>query len=144
MKILRLIVASLSIPLVMAQASQPVIAASACDDAKEGTFLYTQCQACKGSAANSTFCKDITKDQKPGNNAVYGPNGILTRITKVISIAVGVGAIIMIMIGGFKYILANGDSASISNAKNTILYAVIGLIVALVAQGIVIFVLNKL
>jgi len=57
---------------------------------------------------------------------------------------VGAAAVIMIIVGGFKYITSSGDSTSVESAKNTILFAVIGLVIALVAQSIVIFVLRKL
>ncbi len=50
----------------------------------------------------------------------------------------------MIIIGGFKYVTSTGDSASISSAKNTILYALVGLAVVSLAQVLVHFVLNKL
>ena len=53
---------------------------------------------------------------------------------------IGVVAVIMIIIGGIKYTLSNGDSAQITSAKNTILYAVIGIVVALLAYAIVNFV----
>ena len=61
----------------------------------------------------------------------------------VFSIIVGVVSVIMIIIGGLKYITSNGDSSSISSAKNTILYAVIGLVIVVLAQAIVIFVLDE-
>ncbi|MES2876057.1 MAG: pilin [Patescibacteria group bacterium] len=58
----------------------------------------------------------------------------------VLLFIIGVVAVIMIILGGLRYILSNGDSAQITSAKNTILYAVIGLVVALLAYAIVNFV----
>jgi hypothetical protein len=49
----------------------------------------------------------------------------------------------MIIIGGFRYVVSGGDSAGVEGAKNTILYAVIGLVVALLAQAIVVFVISR-
>ena len=49
----------------------------------------------------------------------------------------------MIMVGGFKYITSGGDSGNITGAKNTILYAVVGLVVVALAQIIVRFVLAR-
>ena len=69
--------------------------------------------------------------------------GTISKVIGVLSMVIGVAAVIMIMIGGFKYISSQGDSNSISSAKNTILYAIIGLVVALLAQVIVRFVINK-
>ena len=70
-------------------------------------------------------------------------NGIITTAINVFSIIVGVVAVIMIIVGGFRYIASGGKAESVSGAKNTILYAIIGLIIVALAQIIVRFVLNK-
>ena len=70
-------------------------------------------------------------------------NAIITQAVNIFSIIVGIVAVIMIIIGGLKYITSSGDSSNISSAKNTIIYAVIGLVVVALAQFIVKFVLNK-
>jgi len=54
----------------------------------------------------------------------------------------GIVAVIMIVIGGIRYVVSNGDSAAVAGAKNTILYAVIGLVVAILAYAIVNFVVT--
>ena len=59
------------------------------------------------------------------------------------SILVGVAAVIMIIIGGLKYITSGGDSNSTAGAKNTILYAIIGLVIVALSQVIVRFVLSR-
>jgi len=64
-------------------------------------------------------------------------------IINVFSVIVGVVAVIMIIWGGFKYITSGGDSNKVSGAKNTIIYAIIGLIVVALSQFIVQFVLAK-
>lgn len=56
----------------------------------------------------------------------------------------GAIALLMITIGGFRYVVSRGDPQAVAKAKNTILYAVIGLVVALMAQVIVIFVTKAL
>ncbi|PID32355.1 hypothetical protein CR970_01130 [Candidatus Saccharibacteria bacterium] len=68
-------------------------------------------------------------------------NGIKTVIN-IFSLIIGVIAVIMIIVGGFKYITSNGDSGNVTSAKNTILYAIIGLVIVALAQVIVRFVLN--
>lgn len=55
----------------------------------------------------------------------------------------GVVSVIMIIIGGLKYITSAGDSGNVSGAKNTILYAIIGLVIVALSQIIVRFVLAK-
>lgn len=67
----------------------------------------------------------------------------ITDVINILSIVVGVAAVIMIIIGGFRYIVSAGDSNSVNGAKNTILYAVIGLVIVAMAQVIVRFVVNR-
>lgn len=68
---------------------------------------------------------------------------IITTVINLFSLVVGVIAVIMIIIGGLKYIMSSGDSGNVTGAKNTILYAIIGLVVVALAQFIVKFVLGK-
>lgn len=70
-------------------------------------------------------------------------NNIITDAINIFSIIVGIIAVIMIIVGGFKYITSGGDSGNISSAKNTIIYAVIGLVIVALAQFLVQFVLDK-
>ncbi|MBI2007967.1 hypothetical protein HYS85_01890 [Candidatus Saccharibacteria bacterium] len=70
-------------------------------------------------------------------------NSFIKKIVNIISIIVGVVAVIMIIVGGFRYIASGGKAESVSGAKNTILYALIGLIIVALAQVIVRFVLKQ-
>ena len=70
-------------------------------------------------------------------------NTLIANIVNVLSIIVGIVAVIMIILGGFKYITSGGDSGSISSAKTTIIYAIVGLVIVALAQVIVKFVLSK-
>lgn len=70
-------------------------------------------------------------------------NDIITDAINIFSIIVGIIAVIMIIVGGFKYITSGGDSGNITSAKNTIIYAVIGLVIVALAQFLVQFVLDK-
>jgi cytochrome bd-type quinol oxidase subunit 2 len=72
-----------------------------------------------------------------------GINSIITNIVNIFSIIVGIVSVIMIIYGGFRYVTSGGDSGNVSAAKNTIIYAVIGLVVVALAQFIVQFVLDK-
>jgi hypothetical protein len=64
-------------------------------------------------------------------------------VVNVLLYILGAVAVVMIVIGGLRYTTSNGDSSAISSAKNTILYSVIGLIVAILAYAIVNFVLSS-
>lgn len=68
---------------------------------------------------------------------------IAQSIVKIFSIVVGAVSVIMIIYGGFRYITSGGASERVGNAKNTLIYAVIGLIIVALAQLIVHFVLNQ-
>lgn len=86
---------------------------------------------------------DGTCDDPTGDTAKTTVNNLLTNVINIFSLIVGVVAVIMIIIGGLKYITSGGEASNITGAKNTILYAVIGLVVVALAQFIVKFVLAK-
>ena len=70
-------------------------------------------------------------------------NNTVTLALNLFSAIVGIIAVVMIIVGGVKYITSQGESSNITAAKNTILYAVIGLVVVALAQIIVRFVLER-
>lgn len=71
-------------------------------------------------------------------------NETITFVINMFSLVVGVVAVIMIIIAGFKYITSGGDSGNVTSAKNTILYAIIGLVVVALSQFIVKFILGRI
>ncbi len=77
------------------------------------------------------------------DDAAESVNRIIALVINIFSIIVGVVSVIMIIIGGLKYITSGGDSNNITGAKNTILYAIIGLVIVALAQVIVRFVLDR-
>ena len=70
-------------------------------------------------------------------------NSTISLALNIFSAIVGIIAVVMIIVGGVKYITSQGESANITSAKNTILYALVGLVVVALAQVIVRFVLNR-
>lgn len=62
---------------------------------------------------------------------------LIHGIVNLLLFIVGVAAVIMLIIGGLLYVVSSGDSKRVETAKNTILYAVIGIVVALAAGAIV-------
>lgn len=73
---------------------------------------------------------------------LLGDGGIFTTAVNLLLFLIGAIAVVMIIYGGFKYVISGGDSSAVTSAKNTILYAVIGLIIASLAYAIIDFVLN--
>lgn len=65
-------------------------------------------------------------------------------VINVLLFIIGAAAVIMIIIGGIRYVVSGGDQGAVTGAKNTILYAVVGLVVAIMAYAIVNFVVTKL
>lgn len=68
--------------------------------------------------------------------------GTIQQVTDLMIFLVGAIAVLMIIIGGVRYVVSAGDQTALTSAKNTILYAIIGLLVAFMAYAIVHFVLG--
>ena len=68
---------------------------------------------------------------------------VIKRSINIFSAIIGIIAVVMVMVGGLKYITSQGDATSTASAKNTILYAAVGLVVVALAQVIVRFVLSR-
>ena len=91
---------------------------------------------CSNGNENSVYCKN----KGSGETQV---NGIIKTIVEVLLTAVGAISIIMIVIGGIMFALSSGDAQKAAKARNTVLYAVVGLAVSLFASAIVNFVFNR-
>lgn len=72
-----------------------------------------------------------------------GPEDLVKNIINLLLMAIGIVSVIMLIIGGFKYTTSNGDANQVTSAKNTIMYSIIGLVVAIFAFAIVNFVVLK-
>jgi hypothetical protein len=91
------------------------------------------------AAAGSGSGCTIDGDAHPPRDCV---NKTIAAIVNILSSIVAVVAVIMIIIAGFRYVSSGGDSNRTANAQKTIIYAVVGLVVAATAQLIVRFVLH--
>jgi hypothetical protein len=74
---------------------------------------------------------------------LFGATGIFTTVTNVLLFVIGAISVIMIIIGGLRYVISGGDASKVSAAKNTILYAVVGIVIALLAYAIINFVIGS-
>jgi hypothetical protein len=72
-----------------------------------------------------------------------GIDRVIDFVIDTLSVIVGIASVIFIIIGGFKYVTSAGDSSNVQSAKNTILYAIVGLVVVALAQTITGFVLDR-
>lgn len=73
---------------------------------------------------------------------LVGADGVFTKITNTVLYAVGIISVVMLIFGGLRYVISGGDSKKVTDAKNTIMYALIGLIISILAYAIVNFVIN--
>ena len=78
-------------------------------------------------------------NQQPAN-LFNGDSSIFSRVTDILLFLVGAISVIMLILGGIRYVISGGDQAQVTAAKNTILYAIIGIVVAFLAYAAVNFV----
>lgn len=91
-----------------------------------------------GPSTASPLCKEA----RTGSNTNPVVKALGTFI-EILSIVVGIAAVITIMISGFMFITSSGDSSKIAKARTAIIYAAIGLVVAALAQVMVLFILDN-
>lgn len=99
-------------------------------------------QVSKGAEGAASGGTSSTCDTASGVDET-GVTSAAHKIVNLFSIIVGIIAVVMIIYGGFRYITSGGDSGRVGSAKNTLIYAIIGLIIVALAQIIVRFVLNQ-
>lgn len=107
-------------------APSPAYAAECSDDAAGGI----------GGGAGCAQGKDQQSD-------LFGETGVFKTITNVLLFIIGAISVIMLIIGGIRYVVSGGDSSAVTAAKNTILYAVVGIVVAILAYALVNFVVSS-
>lgn len=94
------------------------------------------------SVKNLTECDNIA-----GSNNNLNNNNLMTTLNQIINVIIGVigfVAVLVIILGGVQYTTSAGDSGKVKTAKNTIMYGIIGLVIALLAFSIVNFVLTNI
>ncbi|HLZ15302.1 MAG TPA: hypothetical protein VKQ34_04940 [Candidatus Saccharimonadales bacterium] len=90
-------------------------------------------QACQGVGVGSNGCSG-------GASTI---NNLLTVGLNVLSVIIGIAAVVMMFVGGFKIVSSGGDANKVASGRGAITYAIIGLVVVAFAQSLVIFVLNS-
>lgn len=96
-------------------------------------------ELCKG--AGGTLQRDGSCSAGGGGPTL---NRLIENVVNILLFIIGAVAVVMIIIGGIRYTTSNGDQAQVTSAKNTILYAVVGLVVAAAAYAIVGFVIKNI
>lgn len=99
-------------------------------------------ESIRDSVANRT-CDFTNEDTCAGDQDTEETlSNAAEAIINILSIVVAAAAVIFIIIGGVKYVTSNGNQEKVTSAKNTILYAVIGLVIVIFAQTILNFVVG--
>lgn len=115
-----------------------------------GLLLFTASPALAqpifATASSRDACNTL-EDLNPNADTCDESNGLANRLIKLalnlLSIIAGVIAVLMIIVAGFKYVTAQGDATELSNAKKSLIYALVGLVVVALSQAIVKFVLAR-
>lgn len=95
-------------------------------------------EACAGLQAGDDFI-DCEEDGEGGSRI----NSILVVVLNVLSFVAGVIAVIMLIIAGIRFVTSSGEAQSISSARNTVIYAIIGIIIVALSQVLVRFVIGR-
>ena len=102
--------------------------------------VFQACGKVNGvNGANTVVCQDVKNSS--GKNPIIDT---LKVVLNILALIIGIAAVVTIIIGGIKFILSNGDPSGVKSARETIIYALVGAVVAVFARAIVAFVLNKL
>jgi hypothetical protein len=107
------------------------------------TYAYAMPAMADSGAAKTAVCDGIT--QAGGDCAGDGAQvtKVIKLVIQIISAIAGIAAIIMVILSGMKYITSGGDSSKVASAKNSLIYAIIGLIIVALSQTIVHYVLGN-
>ena len=128
-------VASLIVAVLISPALMPATAGAV------DVFSRNVCDRPDDAGNKSVVCKD---NQGKSQNPLFGRNGILTSVIEILSTIVGIVAVITIILAGLKFITSGSNPQDVNNARERIIYAVVALVLAISAQALVQFVLNKL
>lgn len=89
-----------------------------------------------------SVCQGANRDQPICNSGQRSLSDLIGQISTTMLFLLGAIAVVMIIIGGIRYTTSGGDPQQTKAAKDTVLYAVIGLVVALLAYAIVAFIVK--
>jgi hypothetical protein len=105
---------------------------------------------CNNDTSGSAVCADSSKGNCPSgtpncdSNPITGSNGLLINITDIVAFVAGAAAILLIIIGGLRYITSAGNTEKANSARSTIINALIGLAVIVLATSLITYVVGKL
>jgi len=128
-KALQALVLVPAIALGVSAVAPTAVAAVDCTDPSNNLSIDTGANCAKGNGQSENL---------------FGQGGIFQKVTNILLFLVGAISVIMLIIGGIRYVVSGGDQAAVTAAKNTILYAIVGIVVAFLAFAAVSFVTGSL
>ncbi|MCX6728155.1 MAG: pilin [Candidatus Saccharibacteria bacterium] len=106
------------------------------------TDVFAQSSSCNNSLTISNGANCAQGNQQPSN--LFGLGGVFQTIVNISLYVIGAISVLMLIYGGIRYTTSGGDAKNVTAAKNTILYAIVGIVVAILAYAIVNFVITSL
>lgn len=129
--------------LFVAAFAVPALALTAAVVPSVPAFAQNECQSTAGGQ-NLTLQSGANCAKGQGQQTdLFGQTGVFKRIVDVMLFLIGAISVIMLIMGGVRYVLSGGEQGKVAEAKNTILYAVIGVVVAILAYAVVNFVISS-
>jgi hypothetical protein len=101
---------------------------------------YAACNPNELTLQNGAGCGAPTNARED----LFATGGIFQTIANTLIFLVGAVAVLFLIIGGLRYVISNGDPKAVEAAKNTILYAIIGIVVAILSFAAIQFVIGAL
>lgn len=136
----RLMPSALADPAALQQAEDQQATQSTTPSSSSASSSSSKQAACAGlNALDSSTSADCSNLSDQGN----GFTTAISTVVSILSYIVGIVSIIMIIVAGLKYITSGGDANKVGSAKNTLIYAMIGIAIAGLAQALVHFVLSS-
>ena len=100
------------------------------------TALTELCSGINGASAGSSCGPS-------GGTTTTSISSVANTVVNIFTYVVGIISVIMLIVAGFRYVTSGGESSKVSGAKNTLIYAIVGIVIVLAAKIIVSFVANQ-
>ena len=95
-------------------------------------------------SGSMTLCNGLNAskgDDQP--TSLFSEGGVFQTVTNVLLFVIAAVSVVMLIIGGIRYTVSMGDQSAVTSAKNTILYSIVGLLVAILAFAAINFVIGS-
>jgi len=110
-----------------------------------GIVTMTPALAVEGDTTFDSLSEGASAARAEDNaGSLFGEQGVFKIITNTALFLIGAVSVVMLIYGGVRYTVSGGDSTAVGNAKNTILYAIVGIVVSILAYAAVSFVIGQL